>query len=129
MELIPNPLKTALERVLGFHDARHEVIASNLANANTPGYTAFDLVLRERLGESGPLAPARSDARHLAESPELEAAGARRVASREPARLDGNNVYLEQEFTRLVDNRMRYQALVELLDRWNGLGSIARELR
>jgi flagellar basal-body rod protein FlgB len=129
MELIPNPLKTALERVLTFHDARQELIASNLANASTPRYTAFDLVLRDRLVTAAPLAPARSDARHLSQTGDLERTGGELQRSGAPARLDGNNVRLEEEFVKLIDNRMRYQALVELLDRWNGLGAIARELR
>ena len=49
MGLIDNPLASVLEKVLAYHSRRHDVIASNIANANTPGYTAFDLVLRQRL--------------------------------------------------------------------------------
>ena len=117
MSLIPNPLSTVLEQVLAFQNGRHNAIASNIANANTPGYRSFDLVL------SGYGAGSAGNATTL------EAIGARLVRSDSPPRLDGNNVSLEDEFVKLMQNRMRYQATFELMDRWGALMPIAREIR
>lgn len=47
---------------LEFRAARAEVLASNIANADTPGYKAQDLVVREVSGGS----PSFSDSLHLA---------------------------------------------------------------
>lgn len=53
-----NPLNSTtvpiLEKVVNFAQSRHNVLAGNLANADTPGYEVRDLSLttfRERLGE------------------------------------------------------------------------------
>ena len=127
MGLIPNPLSDVLEQVLAFHNERQRLISSNIANANTPGYRAFDAVLRNQMAQG--VAPRLSNPRHLAMDGGLEGIGADIVRSDSPARLDGNNVSLEDEFIKLMDNRMRYQAIFELMDRWGGLTPIARELR
>jgi flagellar basal-body rod protein FlgB len=127
MNLIPNPLTRLLEQVLLYQDERQRVISSNVANHNTPGYRAFDLELSRSLER--PLAVRASNGRHMAEDARLDAMGARLVRSDNEPRLDGNNVSLEDEFVKLMDNRMRYQALFELMDRWTGLNPIAREIR
>lgn len=58
MSGIINPLNSTtvpmLEKVVNFAQARHNVLAGNLANVDTPGYEVRDLSLttfRERLGE------------------------------------------------------------------------------
>ena len=132
MGLIRDPLAEALERVTSFRDLRQSAISANIANASTPGYRAFDLVLRGALDDAGgarPLAPRRTDARHLVADGGLAALGVEVERSRAPARLDGNNVVLEQELLRLLSNRMHYLASVELMDRWKNLSAIARTLR
>ena len=128
MGLIDNPLSSVLEKVLAHHSLRHDVIASNIANANTPGYTAFDLALRSRLDEAAPLLVRTSDSRHMS-SERLDESGSRLQKSRAPAGLDGNNVSLEQEFLKLSENGMLYQVTFELMDKWGGLNPIARETR
>ena len=65
MGLIDNPLSSILEKVLAHHSQRHDVIASNIANANTPGYTAFDLALRSQLEGVAPLLVRSTDSRHM----------------------------------------------------------------
>jgi flagellar basal-body rod protein FlgB len=129
MPLIDNPTADRLARVLAYHNERHDVLASNVANANTPGYRAFDLVLRKELEESGKIEPLRSDPRHQSLDRTLSQIPAELERSRAPARLDGNNVSLEQEFLRMLENRVRYETGMELLDRWKALGRIAREVR
>jgi flagellar basal-body rod protein FlgB len=129
MSLIPNPLARLLENVLAYQDERQRVISANIANANTPGYRAFELELGRSIDRQEQLAASAEGAGHMTEEPRLDRLGARLVRSQADPRLDGNNVSLENEFVKLMDNRMRYQALVELMDRWTGLMPIAREIR
>ncbi len=129
MPLIEDPIAKLVEQVLGFRNQRHEVIASNIANANTPGYKAFDVILRERVDGMKPLEPTRTHARHLSQSESTTSESIRLERSREPARLDGNNVSLDQELGKLLENRVMYEVGMELRDRWGGLKKIAREVR
>jgi len=125
MPLISNPTTQILEHVLRFRDQRHDLIAANLANASTPGYRAFDLALNQALGD-GPLSLQGSDPRHFATQ---SAASGRTVASNAPARLDGNNVSLEDELLKLLENRTLYQTAFELRDRLASLTGLARDVR
>jgi flagellar basal-body rod protein FlgB len=129
MPLIENPTIDRLKRVLEFHNKRHDVLTSNIANASTPGYRAFDLVLKKELDAGKSLEPKRTDPRHQTLNAQLSRIPAELERSDAPGRLDGNNVSLEQEFLRMVENRTRYEAGMELLDRWSALNRIARELR
>ena len=43
MSMIDTPLMRGLERVLDLSAFRHQVIATNLANVDTPGYRTRDL--------------------------------------------------------------------------------------
>ncbi len=129
MGLIDNPLSSILEKVLAHHSLRHDVIASNIANANTPGYTAFDLVLRSRLDQATPLAVRTTDSRHMTSSEQLDETSSQLQRSRDPAGLDGNNVSIEREFLKLSENGMLYQVAFELMDKWGGLNQPARDTR
>ena len=111
MSLIDNPTLKLLEHVLGYRDQRQDLITANIANANTPGYKPFDLVLDQTLATDSESPVHRS----------VRVGGA--------ARLDGNAVSLDDEFVKMTENRMMYQAALELYDRWAGLNGIAREIR
>ena len=129
MSIFDNPLVAVIAPINRFHDARQDVIAGNIANANTPGYSAFDLVLRERVEGSGGLRLATSDPRHMGGTPTGNDIGANVERSRRPARIDGNNVSLEEELVKMMQNRMRYEVGVDLLDRFTGLNAVARARR
>jgi flagellar basal-body rod protein FlgB len=129
MNLIPNPLARMLENVLLYQEERQRVISANVANHNTPGYRAFELELGRSLDRQEQLSVRASAPGHMSDEPRLDRIGARLVRSEAQPRLDGNNVSLEDEFVKLMDNRMRYQALVEMMDRWTGLNTVAREIR
>ena len=118
-----------LKHVLSFHDRRHDVLASNVANSNTPGYKAFDLVLDQHIRGQAPLEPRRTDPRHMVMRSSQVAAGARVEQSRAAARLDGNNVSLDEEFLKLSQNRTMYAVAFELMDRWGAMNKKAREVR
>ena len=95
---------------------RAEVLAANIANADTPGYQARDIDFRAALGaadEAGRLAT--THAGHLSSS---VAAGGGELQYRQPlhASLDQNTVDVQAERAAFLDNAMRYQASLRFLN-------------
>jgi flagellar basal-body rod protein FlgB len=85
----------ALSSALDGLSARQRAIANNIANVNTPGYTAERVSFEDALAAS----VARGDG-HAASTT---------GRSLEPTRLDGNNVNLDTETLSNVDTVLRFQ--------------------
>jgi flagellar basal-body rod protein FlgB len=109
------------QKVVGLHQERHEILASNIANADTPHYKARDIDFASELkkaleGDRGPptegLSLVRTSVRHIEGQAEpLTPALDERLLYRIPAQpsLDGNTVEMEQERTQFLDNALRYR--------------------
>lgn len=114
-------------QVMNLRAARQQVLATNIANADTPGYQARDVDFAAQLkriqsGEGrGPLAT--TDARHLAGGGTRGPAGMDlRYRAVEQPSADGNTVDLNREMARFSENAIRYQAdLAFLQSRVSGL--------
>jgi flagellar basal-body rod protein FlgB len=97
---------------------RSELLASNVANADTPNYKARDFdfsaalqaAIRGPRGSQGKLAVERTSAGHL--DGRSGAAQGADVKYRIPvqASIDGNTVELDTELGQFTDNAVRYQA-------------------
>lgn len=113
---------------------RTKILATNIANAETPNYKARDLAFAEVLRDVD--GNQRSDSRlalnnsaSLKTTNAMHIGGARSSATgqvmyREPlhASLDGNTVDKDQEQARFAENTVRYQASLEFINsRVNGL--------
>ncbi|MBE1160602.1 flagellar basal body rod protein FlgB [Dyella acidiphila] len=103
----------SLEQALGVHPAalklraeRGEIIASNLANENTPGFKAHDIDFRARLSEA---AQGSSSALRF-ESDEIQY----RVPS--GASQDGNTVDLATEQAEFAQNTVDFQTSLTFLN-------------
>jgi flagellar basal-body rod protein FlgB len=105
---------------------RAEVLATNLANADTPGYLARDLDFRALLGEATAASTlGRTHAGHL--GPAGGAGG--ELLYRQPLQpsLDQNTVDVQAERAAFLDNAMRYQASLTFLNgKLTGLVSALR---
>lgn len=105
MSLIDSPEIRALGRFLDVSAMRTELITSNLANIDTPGYQTRDINFREELERANSsdefaladFFPAVREVRGLAVRP------------------DGNNVSLEREGLLLAETQMKFQTAVEVL--------------
>jgi flagellar basal-body rod protein FlgB len=119
-----------IDQALGIHAQttqlrarRAEILAANLANADTPHYQARDLDFSALLdAELDGAALNRTDARHLA----LGETGdfGFELMYRSPAQtsLDQNTVDVQAERAAFLDNAMRYQASLRFLNsRLSGL--------
>ncbi|MCC5859930.1 MAG: flagellar basal body rod protein FlgB [Ectothiorhodospiraceae bacterium] len=114
---------------------RHEVLAENLANADTPHFKARDFDFRTALQQAqgqntgGALAMARTHAGHLPAQGGAPAAGGVELQYRVPFNpsLDGNTVESQVEQSRFSENTVHYQAgLTFLGSRITGLISAIR---
>ena len=96
---------------------RQRAIASNLANAETPGYRAREVVFEELLSaEQQKLPVAQTQPGHLA-APRGPSIPQPLVRPRADTMEGGsvNNVSAEQEMTELTQNTIHFQALSQLL--------------
>ncbi len=100
---------------------RQRVIASNIANADTPGYQAremdFAQALREATGGAAP-APTvvRTAAGHLPASAALQAELRLRYAAPSQTSLDGNSVDMDRERASFADNAVKYEAALRFIN-------------
>lgn len=104
---------------LNLQSRRAEVLASNLANLDTPGYKARDIDFKSALQMQGtdnmPLRTLQTtNSKHI--QPEELAAGYE-LAYRNPYQpsLDGNTVEHQVELSAYSDNAMRYLASLRFL--------------
>lgn len=111
------PILSMLRETLGFHNARQRVIADNVANANTPGYTPQDIPRSEfeRVldGQSAGWQGMRTtDERHYG------GGQARRFSAEaspdSETTVNGNSVVIEEQMVRANENRMRFETALSL---------------
>jgi flagellar basal-body rod protein FlgB len=108
-----------VQRALNLRAMRQEVLASNLANADTPNYKARDVDFAAALSAAksalGGLDLARTDAAHIAATGN-SGSGANGLlkyrAAVQPS-LDGNTVDPDVERAAFTENAMHYQFLLE----------------
>ena len=108
------------EKALAIRNQRNELIANNLANADTPNYKARDLDFREILASSkenmnaGKLV--KTDAKHFdISTSDFNPLMKYRVPT-QPS-LDGNTVDVHIEQAEFGENAVRYQASLHFLDK------------
>jgi flagellar basal-body rod protein FlgB len=99
---------------------RQRLIASNIANADTPGYVARDMdfarALREATGQAAAVATTATQAGHV-----QTAGGARaepNLMYTRPAQnnLDGNSVDMDRERAAFADNTVKYEATLRFIN-------------
>ena len=102
---------------LKLRDQRNELLAANLANADTPNYKAKDLDFQSILkgAQSPQLEMKVSQQKHLQP---LEQPYSGHLQYRVPfqSSLDGNTVEAEQEQVRYTENNLRYQFSLEMIN-------------
>lgn len=102
-----------LQRALNYHLERHNVLTSNVANVDTPGFRPREL-LRTTESEPGSLAVKRTAEGHLAAG---GVTGTTRIVedNTAPAGNDGNAVSLDREMARVAANDLRYAGAARIV--------------
>ena len=123
-------MKTLFDRQIQFHQTalnlqayRQQLIASNIANADTPNYKARDIdfrsALKGALGERmGPLALASTSSRHLDVAEQMPFGAYVRYRRQFQSSVDGNTVNMDVERAAFAENSVHYEASVTFI---NGL--------
>ncbi len=122
MAIIDIPIFAALRTRMQWHQQRQQVLAQNVANADTPNYRPLDLVdPKFELGAPGlaNLQLARTDPGHL--SGFGDAGDFPNNPNQYQVRPAGNAVSLEDEMLKVASNQMDYQAATQLYSRSLGL--------
>ena len=123
------------ENALGIHpqalalrEKRSEVLASNLANADTPGYKARDLDFQAVLKKSMPAASSmeRTQEGHIS-STDLLLGATMMFRNPNQASLDGNTVETHIEQAKYSENAVQYQASLRFINgKFSGLMTALR---
>jgi flagellar basal-body rod protein FlgB len=91
------PITGQLERYMDLLSARQKLVASNVANADTPGYRTQDIDFQSEFLNATGGAP------HATAVTDL------------PVKNDGNNVSLDREARLLAENALRFQVASQLM--------------
>ena len=109
-----------LQEVIGFAQARHGVLAGNVANWDTPGYRVRDLSVEDFQKRLKEAIEARSTSRE-AHSPGLvrqdpdEAMRQVRESFKHILYHDGSNVSMEHQVTEIAKNQQLHNVAIALL--------------
>jgi flagellar basal-body rod protein FlgB len=123
-----------LDRFFGVHGAalelrseRMQILASNIANAATPGYKARDLDFGALLGSAQAATPGLAATRqgHFNGAP----GGGAKLLYRQPLQpsLDGNSVELATEQIQFAETAIRYRSTLSILG--SRIGSLMSALK
>ncbi len=111
-----DPNLSFLASALDYSHFRHELIANNLANAETPGYKREDVTFEDLLRSE-------KQQRNLLQTHDSHLPGEVRkgqLIAHEVqgtrTRLDGSNVDIEVEMAKLAANGLYYQSVSQLLN-------------
>jgi len=127
----------SFDKAFGVHEAslnikgqRAEVLANNLANADTPNFKARDIDFKQALQMASTSQQAglkRTHANHIDSSIGTEIPGLSYRIPLQPDTGDGNSVEAQVEQTKFAENAMQYQAsLTFLTGRIKGLMAAIR---
>ncbi len=107
------------EAALNLRNSRAEVLATNLANSDTPNYKARDIDFTQALkmaqsGQNSDLK--RTHVKHLDSQIGSEIPGLSYRIPLQPDTGDGNSVDVQVEQAKFAENAMQYQTTLRFLD-------------
>jgi len=108
-------------QALALRSERQRLLASNIANADTPGYVARDMNFARALQQAtGSLPAARvlatSQPGHIAGSAVGPGGTALEYATASQTNLDRNTVDMDRERANFADNSVRYEATLRFIN-------------
>jgi flagellar basal-body rod protein FlgB len=126
MNLPDVPLLAILRERMSWLSARQDVLSQNVANADTPGYSARDIKpidFKDILKGETETAPGLTitDPRHIAIAPNSASSFEDADAPDTESNPTGNTVSLEQEMIKVADTQAQYQAAANLYSKAMGM--------
>jgi flagellar basal-body rod protein FlgB len=126
MNLPDIPLLGMLKQRMSWLSARQDVLSQNVANADTPGYSARDVKpmdFSDILSGETRTAPslAVTDPRHIAIQPQTDSSFSNVAAPDTESNPTGNTVSLEEEMIKVADTQGQYAAAANLYSKALGM--------
>jgi flagellar basal-body rod protein FlgB len=120
-----DPVIGALNTALNLRLLNQNVISSNIANADTPGYKSkkveFESALRDALGVSDEMPAARTNPNHMSHQSRDAIEPAIFEDPNGIESLDGNTVDRAAEMAAMAENQILYDAAAEMLKKKLGM--------
>jgi flagellar basal-body rod protein FlgB len=110
---------------LGVRGYRQELLASNIANADTPNFKARDIDFKSALGvalgnagadAAAPLAMTRTRAGHQAGAADTPYGAATQYRTEYQGAVDGNTVNMDVERAAFAENALQVEALITFIN-------------
>ena len=119
-----NRLPAALNfqaQALNLRSERQRMLASNIANTDTPGYQARDMnfaqALREATGTTAmPGAMTATQAGHISPAAGARSDSQKLYATAAQTNLDSNTVDMDRERANFADNAVKYEATLRFIN-------------
>ena len=115
---------SVLGKGLDLRSVKHNLIVSNIANLDTPGYKAFDLVIEEeltkRIGSEKEMGLRKTCPGHISGRRETRRVNVESGVAASPQltlRADGNSVDIDKAMADLAENSLIYNALAQILSK------------
>lgn len=110
-----------IPKALDAIETRQKIYSHNIANYNTPGYkrkdVSFEEELRKALGDSDEIKLKSSNEKHIKNIPSINEVNYNIVEDNSrSAREDGNNVDIDIEMVKMMENTLQYNALTRLIN-------------
>lgn len=123
-----------MQRALDLRSRKHEVVVSNVVNADTPGFKAFDIEVKAALqANSQKTGNGELTRTHTGHLPLRNHSGSpvrpriRELSAEVSLRGDGNTVVLEKEMSDLARNNLLYRATAEIMGKkFTGLKNVIK---
>lgn len=107
-----------MERFLDLAVQRQALIASNVANIDTPGYKTVDVNFEKELQdavEGQQIGPGVTNSRHIPVVPQARHSASTNEVTGLTLRNDQNNVNIDREMGQLSNNAMKFSMVAQLL--------------
>ena len=125
-----------IEKAMDLRSIKHNIIVSNISNADTPNYKAFDMIVEEELAKKtntkSEVKLSISDPKHINGTGEPYVTSLSSVYENkyETIKGDRNTVELDKEMGKLMENNLLYNSLANVISKkFNGLKSVIQSSR
>ena len=115
MSILFDRLSGTMSHALDFRLQRNNIVAANLANIDTPGYTPVELKFEDQLKSflegDKPIGMSATHERHLTHADPIEQGEMEFDAYSLPDQK-GNSVDLDHESSKLAENQLMYRTII-----------------
>ena len=124
-----------IEKAMNLRSIKHNIIVSNISNADTPNYRAFDMIIENEITKNSSderLSLATSNKMHINENKTMVTQGIGNISENmgHTIRGDNNSVEIDKEVSKLMENNLVYNSLASVISKkFRGLRTVIQTNR